>query len=100
MTVKSITKSKKSGYVFVAIEDSSTIKACSYNKNTKQLNVTFTNKTVYTYDGVSYARFSRLVNAESVGSYFAKHVKGKYISTKRTFVVANEFISTLGRSFS
>lgn len=92
-------KLEKDGYIFASIRDSSVIKACSYEKKLKRLNITFSNGNVYSFDGVSYARFNRLVESESVGSYFAKHVKGKYPSTKRQFVLANEIVHTLSRSF-
>jgi len=97
MTTK--VKLEKDGYIFASIKDSSVIKACSYEKGLKRLNVTFTNGNVYSFDGVSYSRFNRLVESESVGSYFAKHVKGKYPSTKRNFVIANEILHSLSRSF-
>ena len=85
--------------VFANIQDSSVIKACSYKKDLKRLNVTFSNGNIYSFEGVTYARFLRLVGAKSVGKYFAEKIKGKYISSKRTFVVENEAIRSLGRSF-
>ena len=100
MTVQAKVLGVDKNSIFVTIKDSSVIKAVSYEKKLKRLNVTFSNGNVYTYSGVSYARFNNLVNNESVGKYFAKNIKGKYLSEKRSFVLTNEFVHSLSRSFS
>lgn len=99
MTVKFYLETTDKGLRYARIQDSTVIKACSYRKSDKRLNITFSNGTIYSFDNVSYARFSRLIKAESVGTYFAKNIKGKYISTKRTFIVEHEVLHSLSRSF-
>ncbi len=97
MTIK--TKFVSDNTVYVSIADSSVIKSCTYEKKLKRLHVTFSNNKVYTYSGLSYSRFNRLVNSDSVGTYFAKNIKGKYLSEKRTFVLSNVAVQSFSRMF-
>lgn len=94
------TKVTKNNLTFIAVDKSSTIKGLSYDKTTKILNITFKNGSVYSYYGVHYNRFNAFARSESVGKYFAKNIKGKYLNEKRTFVIANEIVKRLSNSFS
>lgn len=42
------------------------------------LNVKFKHGGIYTYSNVSRSKFARMCNAESVGSYYVKNIKGQY----------------------
>ena len=57
---------------------SSNLAAVGYNVETQTLEVEFKDRSVYQYFGVPSSVHSELVAAESVGSYFARDVKGKY----------------------
>jgi len=85
--------------IFVTIQNSSAIKSCSYAKPFKRLNVTFLNGTTYEFDGISLTRFNKLVAAESPGKYFAKNIKGKYVSTKKDFSLLNASLKNFAKKF-
>ena len=57
---------------------SSNIKAIGYDPSTLRLRVEFLNGSTYIYSGVPEAVWSDFSSAASVGSYFAKNIKGKY----------------------
>lgn len=58
---------------------SSQIAAVGFNPETKQLRVSFIHgNSLYEYDGVEQETYDDLVNASSVGSYFAQNVKGVF----------------------
>ncbi len=51
-------------------ENSSMLRNCSYDDETEELTVTFTNGKSYTYDDVSKDIYDNLTNAVSAGKYF------------------------------
>lgn len=66
--------------VLFAYFDSSNIAAAAYNIDLSELYVAFKSapNTLYTYSGVTQKVFLSMINAESVGSYFARNIKSKY----------------------
>lgn len=46
------------------------------------LGMRFQNGGEYLYDAVPAAHFEGMKTAESVGKYFAAHIRGKYVATK------------------
>jgi hypothetical protein len=56
--------------------ESNQVKAIGYDEATQTLAVTFTRGTaVYHYPGVSKEAHAAFVGAESIGTYFGKHIK-------------------------
>lgn len=51
-------------------ENSSMLKDASYNDETEELTVTFTNGKSYTYIDVPRRTYDELINARSAGKYF------------------------------
>ena len=60
--------------------DSSLIKWTDYSPEDQTLYVVFNNELAYTYDGVTAGEYKNFCDAESQGSYFAKHFR-----TKKTY---------------
>ena len=65
-------------YVRYNCPGSSVIDYASYQKDSETLNIKFKSGGVYSYQGVSQNRFTRLCKSDSIGSYFHEFVKGKY----------------------
>jgi hypothetical protein len=63
---------------------SSNIKAVGYDPETSELRVQFIGDSEYTYLDVSEEVYTQLINAESVGKYFAAHIKKEYSFRKET----------------
>lgn len=62
---------------------SSNIAAIGYSHTTKQLEVQFKGSgAVYSYAGVPQEAFDALMSAESIGSHFGKHIRGKFEGKK------------------
>lgn len=60
---------------------SSNIDILGYDRASETLYVEFkSGSTVYAYEGVKESTYDMLVNADSVGSFFAHHIKGNYTS--------------------
>lgn len=58
---------------------SSNIDILGYDRESETLYVEFhSSGTVYSYAGVKESTFDMLVNADSVGSFYARHIKGTY----------------------
>lgn len=51
-------------------ENSSMLKDCSYDDESSELTVTFTNGKSYTYIDVSKRTYDELIDAKSAGKYF------------------------------
>ena len=63
------------------VEKSSNVKAIGYDEGEKKLRIAFKGKdgdNVYEYSDVAPHVHAELRSAESVGSYFAKNIRGKY----------------------
>ncbi len=54
---------------------SSNIAAVGYDEDTKMLTVQFNNGRTYRYAGVPNGEYQNLLNATSVGNYFATNIK-------------------------
>ena len=62
---------------------SSNIKAVGYDRDSKTLQITFSNGATYTYSDVPLAMYEGLFTADSAGRYVQQFiVKGKYKSSK------------------
>lgn len=57
---------------------STSLKSCSYDPETQELDVRFNNGSLYTYAGVDQATFEGLRDDPSPGSYFHQNIKGKF----------------------
>lgn len=58
--------------------ESSNIESVGYDVESRELEVEFKTGAVYSYSDVPPEVAEGLLNAESVGRYFAAHVKGVY----------------------
>lgn len=64
---------------------SSNVESVGYDSETKTLGVKFKNNPkVYEYPGVPADTHAALMAAESVGSYFARNIKGKFAAPEGT----------------
>ncbi len=57
---------------------SSNIASIGHDPATDTLHVEFRSGATWAYDGVDADRHAELLNADSVGSHFAKHIRGKF----------------------
>ena len=57
---------------------SSNVKSVGFDPESKKMRVEFSNGTMYEYSDVAPHVHAELRSAESVGSYFAKNIRGKY----------------------
>lgn len=64
------------------ITDSSMIQEIEYDDDSKILTVTFSKSSKYEYYYVPKEVYEGLINAESIGKYFAANIKGKYETLK------------------
>lgn len=60
--------------------DSSAIKEIGYSPKSRVMSITFQSGGTYYYDEVPSWQFERLMRANSVGKYYHKNIKGKYMS--------------------
>lgn len=60
------------------IVKSSTIEAVYYSTENNDLMVTFKNNLTYTYQGVTYEDYLKLITADSIGKSLNQVIKGKY----------------------
>lgn len=61
---------------------SSHIKEIGHDPVTNTLHMRFTDGGLYHFAGVSAEKHAALMAADSIGSHFAKHIKGKHEHTK------------------
>lgn len=61
---------------------SSNIRSVGYDGGTKVLEVEFSNGAVWQYDDVPAVVYSEMISADSVGSYFARMVRGSYTAKR------------------
>lgn len=57
---------------------SSTIESMHYSNETNELMVTFKNNLTYTYQGVTYEDYLKLIMSDSIGKSLNQVIKGKY----------------------
>lgn len=62
---------------------SSNIDAVGYHEDERTLHVRFTSGATYTYRDVDPAEHQALIEAESVGKHFAKHIRPHYAGEKQ-----------------
>ena len=53
------------------------IKSIGYNPETKEMDVEFTSREIYTYNPISQRKYDNLVNADSIGGHFNRNIKGR-----------------------
>lgn len=61
---------------------SSNLKEVGYDSIHCLLKVKFQNNSEYIYEGVSFKTYKELIEAESIGKYFNKHISHSYSYTK------------------
>jgi hypothetical protein len=61
---------------------SSNLASVGYDEATKTLEVEFKKGSTYQYEDVPQSEYERLMDAESVGSYFASNIKDRYTCRK------------------
>jgi hypothetical protein len=71
---------------------SSLIKHTEYNPDDEQLFIVFQNEAQYVYLGIDKKTYEEFCNAESVGSYFGKNLRGKYDYAKIVEGEVSEFV--------
>ncbi len=57
--------------------ESSAIKAVAYDRTQRLLYVEFNHGGRYTYPGIGYHRYNKLIHAESVGKYYNEAIRPK-----------------------
>jgi hypothetical protein len=61
---------------------SSSIEAIAHDPVKRMMTVKFTNGGTYRYEGVTAAQHAQLMRADSIGTHFHKHVRGKFKAAK------------------
>jgi len=79
-------------------KDSSFIHHIAWDSSTSVLAVLFRSGSLWLYENVSLETYDELVTSSSVGSYFNKHVRDIFLSTKAAFIPPYEQINK-GASF-
>jgi hypothetical protein len=62
--------------------NSSNIENVEYDEKSETMSVTFNNNSTYQLHNVPKSVYERLINAGSVGSYYASNIKGRYSTSK------------------
>lgn len=75
---------KIEGNVIEVAIDSTNLKSAKYNTETKLLEMTFQNGSVYEYDNVPWAQFTKFRMAESQGKFFNANISRKYEYRKKS----------------
>lgn len=67
------------GKLIEVVIKSANLKSASYNTETEDLTVTFNNGTIYEYNKIPWAKFTKFRMAESQGKFFSENIiKGGY----------------------
>ena len=61
---------------------SSNIDEVEYDEQSQTMSVTFNNGSTYSLFNVPKGVYERLINSDSVGSYYASNIKGRYTTSK------------------
>lgn len=69
-----IISEKIDGKLIMVEVQSSNIKLAVYNTETEELTITFNNGSIYVYDKVPWAKFTKLRMAESQGKFFNENI--------------------------
>lgn len=62
--------------------DSSNIVSIGHDADNEVLEIEFKGGAVYTYVGVSKAKYDELVNADSIGKHFHAHIRNSHAASK------------------
>lgn len=62
--------------------ESSMIKSVGYSRETRILEIEFSNGSVHDYSDVPESEYLALVNADSIGKQFSAAIRGLYSGTK------------------
>lgn len=77
-----IVSEKIDGKNIIVEIQSSNLKAAVYNTELEDLTVTFNNGSIYVYDKVPWAKFTKFRMAESQGKYFNQEISKTHKFTK------------------
>lgn len=72
---------------------SSLIKHTEYNPDDQQLFIVFQNEAQYVYLGITKEIYNSFCEAESVGTYFGKNIRGKFDYAKIENGEVSEFVN-------
>ena len=64
-------------------DNSSVINEASYDGASRVLTIRFNSGATYAYEGVDESVHNGLVNALSVGQFFAKNIRGRFNATRQ-----------------
>lgn len=73
---------KIEGKLIIVEINSSNLKSAKYNTESKDLEITFNNNSVYEYKGVPWEVFTRFRMSESQGKYFNTNISKNYTYKK------------------
>ena len=62
--------------------ESSNVESIGFNESTQTLRVKFLSGSIYDYKNVPVMEFEQLKNAQSIGSYLNRNIKGNYAYEK------------------
>jgi lysyl-tRNA synthetase class 2 len=79
-----IVSEKIDGKLITVIIQSSNLKETTYNTETEDLTVIFNNGSIYEYNKVPWAKFTKFRLAESQGKYFNENIAKNYKYTKKS----------------
>lgn len=79
-----IVSEKIDGKLITVTIQSSNLKETAYNTETEDLTVIFNNGSIYEYNKVPWAKFTKFRLAESQGKYFNENIAKNYKYTKKS----------------
>ena len=79
-----IVSEKIDGKLITVIIQSSNLKEATYNTETEDLTVIFNNGSIYEYNKVPWAKFTKFRLAESQGKYFNENIAKSYKYIKKS----------------
>jgi hypothetical protein len=62
--------------------DSSAISEVGYDPESKTLRIVFPSGAIWDYVNVSQQRYDAFIGAPSIGSYFAKQIRGEFLGNR------------------
>jgi len=78
MTAQAWKRRRRTPMRMVVVTDSTNIAAVGYSKTKSVLRVRFHDGSEYEYEQVPRTPFLSMMDAPSIGEYFAAHIKGHY----------------------
>lgn len=79
-----IVSEKIDGKLITVTIQSSNLKESTYNTETEDLTVIFNNGSIYEYNKVPWAKFTKFRLSESQGKYFNENIAKNYKYTKKS----------------